>query len=42
MSPRGHKEKLAMLREEARLLQDQIRQSVKREEPHLFDFRAKP
>jgi len=42
MSPRGHKEKLAMLREKARLLQGQIRQSVKREEPHLFDFRAKP
>ena len=42
MSTRGHKEQLAMLREKACLLRDQIGQSVKREESNLFDLRAKP
>jgi len=42
MSPRGHKEQRAMLCEKPCLLRDQIGQSVKREEPDLFDLRAKP
>jgi len=42
MSPRGREEQVAVLREKACLLRDQIGQSVKREEPDLFDLRAKP
>ena len=42
MSPRRRKEELAVPREKACLLRDQIGQSVKREEPNLFDLRAKP